>query len=71
LVELSPKTGGKLWEAGDSSRKTTKITQEITRELNSQCLIEILVSTTPADRFHVVRVTAPGYRLRTQTGYFN
>lgn len=71
LVELSPQTGGKLWEAGNNSGKSTKITQEITRELNSQCLIEVLASPTPVDRFHVVRVTAAGYRLRAQTGYFN
>lgn len=69
--EVAPKTGGKLWEAGDSQRKARKITQQVIAALDSQDLIEVLVPDFHTNRFHSVKVTSPAYRISAQTGYFD
>ncbi len=71
LVELAPKTGGRLWEVGDKPRKAHEATQQLTLALDSQGLIEILVPDVHLNRFHPVKVTSPGYRVSAQTGYFD
>lgn len=70
LVELAPKTGGKLWEAGNNSRKAEKIGQEIIAQIASQSVLEVLPSAHRGGAFHRIKVTAAGRRLEAQTGYF-
>src|SRR6267142_107836 len=43
LVELAPKTGGRLWEVGDNRRKAGDVAQRIALALDTQSLIEVLV----------------------------
>jgi VWFA-related protein len=71
LVELAPKTGGRLWEVGDNPRKAHEAAQQLALALDSQALIEVLVPNVQANRFHPVKVTSPGYRVSAQTGYFD
>ena len=70
LVELAPETGGKLWEAGSNSRKAELIIQEVTEQITSQAVLEVLPSTARGEAFHRVKVTSAGRRLQAQTGYF-
>ncbi len=70
LVELAPKTGGRVWEVGDNPRKAHEATQQLALTLDSQDLIEVLVPDVHANRFHPVKVTSPGYRVSAQTAYF-
>jgi hypothetical protein len=71
LVELAPKTGGRLWEVGDNPRKAHEAAQQLALALDSQGLIEVLVPNVQVNRFHPVKVTSPGYRVSAQTGYFD
>lgn len=71
LVELTPKTGGRLWEVGDNPRKAHEAGQQLVLALDSQGLIEILVPDVLANRFHPIKVTSTGYRVSAQTGYFD
>jgi hypothetical protein len=71
LVELAPKTGGELWEAGDTPQKAQQIAQQLIMALDSQGLIEVLVPDAPTNRFHPVKITSPSYRVTAQTGYFD
>jgi len=71
LVELAPKTGGRLWEAGDNPRKAHEATQQLVLTLDSQGLIEVLVPDVHANRFHPVKVRSSGYLLSAQSGYFD
>jgi len=71
LVELAPKTGGRLWEVGDNPRKARETAQQITEVVDSQGLLEVLVPDVHANRFHPVKVTSPSYRVSAQTGYFD
>lgn len=71
LVELAPKTGGRLWEVGDNPRKARETEQQVTEALDSQGLVEVLVPDVHANRFHPVKVTSPGYQVSAQTGYFD
>ncbi len=72
LVELAPKTGGRLWEVGDNPRKAHEAAaQQLALTLDSQDLIEVLVPDVHANRFHSVKVTSPGYQVSAQTGYFD
>jgi len=71
LVELAPKTGGRLWEVGDNPRKAHEAAEQLALALDSQGLIEVLVPDVQVNRFHPVKVTSPGYRVSTQTGYFD
>ncbi len=70
LVELAPKTGGRLWEVGDNPRKAHETAQQVTALLDSQGLIEVLVPDVHRNRFHAIRVTSPSYQVSAQTGYF-
>src|SRR5207245_4765985 len=63
LVELAPKTGGRVWEVGDNPRKAHEATQPLALTLDSQDLIEVFVPDVHANRFHPVKVTSPGYRV--------
>jgi hypothetical protein len=71
LVALAPKTGGRLWEAGDIPRKAHEAAQQLILALDSQGLIEVLVPDVHANRFHSVKVTSLGYQISAQTGYFD
>jgi len=71
LVELAPKTGGRLWEVGDNPRKAHETAQEVIPLLDSQGLIEVLVPDVRSNRFHPVKVTSTGYQVSAQTGYFD
>jgi len=71
LVELVPKTGGRLWEVGDNPRKARETEQQVTRALDSQGLVEVLVPDVHLDRFHPVKVTSSGRQVTAQTGYFD
>jgi VWFA-related protein len=71
LVELAPKTGGRLWEVGDSPRKANETAHQVIALLNSQGLIEVIVPDVHRNRFHAIRVTSPSYRVSAQTGYFD
>ncbi len=71
LLELAPKTGGRLWEVGDNPRKAHETVQQLVLTLDSQGLIEVLVPDVHLNRFHTVKVTSPGYRVSAQTGYFD
>jgi len=71
LVELAPKTGGRLWEVGDNPPKAHETAQQLILALDSQGLVEILVPDVHLNRFHPVKVTSPGYRVSAQTGYFD
>jgi len=71
LVELAPKTGGRLWEVGDNPRKARETEQQVTEALDSQGLVEVLVPDVHANRFHPVKVTSPGYQVSAQSGYFD
>jgi hypothetical protein len=71
LIEVAPKTGGKLWEVGDSSRKSMETTQQLVAALDSQRLIEVLVPDIRANRFHAVKITVNGRPIEAQTGYFD
>jgi|GEM_PF-3254441 len=71
LVELAPKTGGRLWEAGDNPRKAREAAQQLISALDSQGVIKVLVPDVHANRFHPVKVTSPGYRVSAQSGYFD
>lgn len=71
LVELAPKTGGRLWEVGDNPRKARETEQQVTEALNSQGLVEVLVPDVHGNLFHPIRVTSPSYRVSAQTGYFD
>jgi VWFA-related protein len=71
VFDVAPKTGGRLWEIGDNSRKAHKAAQQLISALGSQGLVEILVPEVHLNRFHPVKVTAPGYRVSAQTGYFD
>jgi hypothetical protein len=71
LVELPPKTGGRLWEVGDNPRKARETEQQVTEALDSQGLVEVLVPDVHANRFHPVKVTSPSYQVSAQTGYFD
>lgn len=71
LVELAPKTGGRLWEAGENSRKAHDAAQQIASELDSQGLIEVLAPDVHANRFHPVKIVFHGYQIKTQAGYYD
>src|SRR5713226_7952011 len=71
LVELAPKTGGRLWEVGDNPRKARETEQQVTEALDSQGLVEVLVPDVHVNRFHPVKVTSSGYQVSAQTGYFD
>jgi VWFA-related protein len=71
LVELAPKTGGKLWEVGDNPRKAHETAQQVTALLGSQGIIEVLVPDVRSNRFHPVKVTSTDYWVSAQTGYFD
>jgi VWFA-related protein len=71
LVELAPKTGGRLWEVGDNPRKVHETVKQATAQLDSQGLIEVLVPDVRTNRFHSIKVTSTGHRLSAQTGYFD
>ena len=71
LVELAPKTGGRLWEVGDNPPKAHETAQQLILALDSQGLVEVLVPDVHLNRFHPVKVTSPGYRVSAQTGYFD
>jgi hypothetical protein len=71
LVELAPKTGGRLWEVGDNPPKAHETAQQLILALDSQGLVEILVPDVHLNRFHPVKVTSPGYRVSAQTEYFD
>jgi len=71
LVELAPKTGGRLWEVGDIPGKAKEAAHGLLSALDSQCFIEVLVPDVHANRFHAVKVTSPGYQVTAQTGYFD
>lgn len=71
LVELAPKTGGRLWEPGDNPRKAHETAQQINAALDSQGLIEVLVPNVHANHFHSVKVTCPGYQVKAQAGYYD
>jgi hypothetical protein len=71
LVELAPKAGGGLWEAGDSPREAHKDAQQIKAALDTQGLIEVLVPNVDTNRFHSIKVTCPGYQVKAQTGYYD
>jgi hypothetical protein len=72
LVELAPKTGGKLWEAGENSRKAHDAARQICSELDSQSLIEVLTPDVPVNRFHPIKILiSPGPSVKAQTGYYD
>jgi hypothetical protein len=71
VFELVPKTGGKLWEVGDNPRKANVAAEQLISALDSQGLIEVLVQDVHASRFHSLNITAPGYQVTAQTGYFD
>ena len=71
LVELAPKTGGRLWEVGNSPQKAHETAQQITALLGWQGIIEVLVPDVHSNRFHPVKVTSNAYRVSAQTGYFD
>jgi VWFA-related protein len=71
LVELAPKTGGRLWEVGDNPRKAHETAQQVTAFLGSQGIIEVLVPDVRSNRFHPVKVTSTDYWVSAQTGYFD
>jgi hypothetical protein len=71
LVELAPRSGGRLWEVGDSPRKAHETVEQVTGLLESQGLLEVLVPDVRRNRFHPVKVTSTGYRISAQTGYFD
>jgi len=71
VFDVAPKTGGKLWEVGDSTRKAGETTSQVIAALDSQGLIEVLVLDVYANRFHSVKVTSPAYRISAQAGYFD
>jgi len=71
VFDVAPKTGGRLWEVGDNSRKAHQAAQQLVLTLGSQGLVEILVPDVHLNRFHPVKVTSPGYRVSAQTGYFD
>ncbi len=71
LVELAPKTGGRLWEVGNNPRKAHETAQQITALLGSQGIIEVLVPDVRSNRFHPLKVASNAYRVSAQTGYFD
>ena len=71
LVELAPKTGGRLWEVGDNPRRAHETERQVTALLDSQGLIEVLVPDVRRNRFHPIKVTSTGYRVSAQVGYFD
>jgi len=71
LVELAPKSGGRLWEVGDNPRKAHETVKQVTALLESQGLIEVLVPDVRRNRFHSLIVSSSGYRISAQTGYFD
>ena len=71
LVELAPRSGGRLWEVGDNPRKVHETVRQATAQLDSQGLIEVLVPDVRTNRFHSIKVTSTGHRLSAQTGYFD
>jgi len=71
VFDVSPKTGGKLWEVGDSTQKAGETTSQVIAALDSQALIEVLVRDVRTNRFHSVKVTSPTYRISAQTAYFD
>ena len=71
LVELAPRTGGRVWEVGDNPRKAHETAEQLILGLDSQGLIEVLVPNVQVNRFHSVKVTSSGYRVSAQTGYFD
>src|SRR6266436_5383757 len=71
LVELVPKTGGRLLEIGDNARKAREAAQQLVSALDSQGLIEVLVPDVQANRFHRIKITSAGYQISSQAGYFD
>ena len=69
LVELAPKTGGRLWEVGNNPPKAQETAQQLAMMLDAQAVIEVLVPEVHLNRFHPVKVTSPEYRISAQTGY--
>jgi len=70
LIELVPRTGGQFWEAGSNSQKVENVIQELIHNIRTQCVIEVVPSITQTDRFHQLKVTSSGRRLKAQAGYF-
>lgn len=71
LVELAPKTGGRVWEVGDNPEKAHRAAEQLILALDSQGLVEILVPDVHLNHFHPVKVTSSGYRVSAQTGYYD
>jgi hypothetical protein len=71
VFEVAPKTGGKLWEVGDKSRKAHEAAQQLISALDSQGLVEVRVPDVHLNRFHPVKVSSHDYRVSAQTGYFD
>ena len=70
LVELVPKTGGRLWEVGDNPRKARETEQQVTGALDSQGLVEVLVPDVHVNRFHPVKVTSSGCQRSSESVFF-
>jgi hypothetical protein len=71
LVEMVPKTGGKLWEVGDNPRKAREAAKQLISAIDSQGLIEVFVPDIHVHRFHPVKVRSSDYLLSAQSGYFD
>lgn len=72
LVELTPKTGGKFWEAGSNTHKAQRSVAEIKSQIDSQMLLEVAVANPGSQgKFHAVKVTTSGHRVFAQSGYFD
>lgn len=71
LVELAPKTGGRLWEVGNNPQKARETVKQATAQLDSQSIIEVLVPNIRTNRFHPVKVTSKGYQVSAQSGYLD
>ena len=71
LNELTPITGGELWEVGNNTRKSHDIAEQLFLSLTSQGLIDVSVPNHHTNGFHRVKALAPGYRISVQKGYFD
>lgn len=70
LVELGPKTGGRLWEVGAKPDKAHQVLQQLIRALDTQGAVEVLAPEgSRADTSHPVKLTSSRYKISAQAEY--
>src|SRR5260370_19617833 len=60
LVELAPKTGGRLWGVGDNPPKAHETAQQLIFALDLQGLVEVLMADVHLNCFYSLKITSPG-----------